>query len=78
MTKPRRTPRLKPSRNLTRNRFSIANLRVLEGELRARVALPLEEIAQIKEEIARQEIAQIKEEIAQIKEEIARLEGGRA
>ena len=71
MTKPRRTPRLKPSRNLTRNPLSIADLRVLsnadlrvlsnadlrvlEGELRARVALQLEEIAQIKEEIARLE-----------------------
>ena len=71
MTKPRRTPRLKPSRNLTRNPLSIADLRalsrailrvlsiadrrVLEGEWRARNALKLEEIAQIKEEIARLE-----------------------
>lgn len=60
-------PRTEPSRNLTRNPLSIADLRglsnadlrvlvrVLEGELRARVALQLEEIARLNEEIARLE-----------------------
>ena len=79
MEHPLPNPRTEPSRNLTRNPLSIADLIARRADLIAQLEgnpRLSQIIAQIKEEMARADLnAQIKEEYAQI---IARLEGGRA